>query len=347
MKVNLEKCYFGNTEVSYLGFVLTPQGITAGKDKLKAIKEAKPPTDMKEVRSFIALCNFFHTHIKNFAIISAPLTKLTRKYYGYHGDPLPANALNAFNILKQQLVSNPVLAYPRSDRQYLLIVDASTGSATEEGGLGAILTQIDEDGKFHVISYGSRQLVKHEKNYSPYLLEMQARIWGMDFFANYLIGKCFILYNDHKPLENLGQLHKNTLKRLQIAMYEFDFEIRYKKGINMPVNYLSRYTIAALNEFTPQVDPFAPDLQALQAKDPNLVKVQYFLSNEKWPMNTTKAEIRRLLLITTNFVNKKNSIWVRLNDHDYPRITLFQPQVYRKMDHSSLDMMCWTKHTSG
>jgi hypothetical protein len=46
-------------------------------------------------------------------------------------------------------------------------VDASTGSATEEGGLGAILTQIDEEGKFHVISHVSRQLVKHEKNYSP------------------------------------------------------------------------------------------------------------------------------------------------------------------------------------
>jgi hypothetical protein len=330
MKVNLEKCYFGNTEVSYLGFVLTPQGITPGKDKLKAIKEAKPPTDMKAVRSFIGLCNFFRTHIKNFAIISAPLTKLTRKDSGYHGGPLPADALKAFHILKQQLVSNPVVAYPRSDRQYALIVDASTGSATEEGGLGAILTQIDEEGKFHVISYGSRQLVKHEKNYSPYLLEMQAGIWGMDFYANYLRGKRFILYTDHKPLENLGHLHKKTLNRLQIAMNEFDFEIRYKKGINMPADYLSRYTIAALNEFTPQVDPFTPDLQALQAKDPDLVKIQYFFSNGKWPMNTTKAEIRRLLPITTNFVNEKNTIWVRLNDHDYPRVALFLPQVFRK-----------------
>jgi hypothetical protein len=68
-------------------------------------------------------------------------------------------------------------------------VDASTGSATEAGGLGAILTQIDKEGKFHVISYRSRQLVKHKKNYSPYLLEMQAGIWGMDFYANYLRGK--------------------------------------------------------------------------------------------------------------------------------------------------------------
>ncbi len=73
----------------------------------------------------------------------------------------------------------------------------------------------------------------------------------MYFYASYLRGKRFILCTDHKPLENLGHLHKNTLNRLQIAMDEFDFEIRYKKVINMPADYLSRYTIAALNTRSP------------------------------------------------------------------------------------------------
>ena len=330
IKINLDKCFFGNTEVSYLGFVLTPQGIAPGKDKLKAIRDASPPTDMKTVRSFIGLCNFFRTHIKNFATISAPLTRLTRKDSGYQGGPLPKEAETAFHLLKKQLISNPVVAYPRADRQYALIVDASTGSATEEGGLGAILTQIDSEGKFHVISYGSRQLLKHEKNYSPYLVEMQAAVWGMDFYATYLRGKRFVLYTDHKPLEKLGHLHKKTLNRLQIAMNEFDFEIKYKKGVTMPADYLSRIVIAALNDATVSIDPFTPDLHSLQAKDPDLIKVQYFLKNRKWPLNTTKSEIRRLLPITTSFVNENNTIWVRLIDHDYPRTALFLPQIYRK-----------------
>ena len=330
IKINLDKCFFGNTEVSYLGFVLTPQGIAPGKDKLKAIRDANPPTDMKTVRSFIGLCNFFRTHIKNFATISAPLTRLTRKDSGYQGGPLPKEAETAFHLLKKQLISNPVVAYPRADRQYALIVDASTGSATEEGGLGAILTQIDSEGKFHVISYGSRQLLKHEKNYSPYLIEMQAAVWGMDFYATYLRGKRFVLYTDHKPLEKLGHLHKKTLNRLQIAMNEFDFEIKYKKGVTMPADYLSRNVIAALNDATVSIDPFTPDLHALQAKDPDLVKIQYFLKNRKWPLNTTKSEIRRLLPITTSYVNENNTIWVRLIDHDYPRTALFLPQIYRK-----------------
>ncbi len=65
LKINLDKCFFGNQEVSYLGFTLTPEGIKPGKNKLKAIKDAKPPTDVKTIRSFVGLCNFFRTHIKN------------------------------------------------------------------------------------------------------------------------------------------------------------------------------------------------------------------------------------------------------------------------------------------
>jgi hypothetical protein len=85
LKINLEKCFFGNKEVLYLGFTLTPEGIKPGKNKLKAIKDAKPPTDVKTIRSFVGLCNFFRTHIKNFAIIAAQLFKLTRKDSGYKG----------------------------------------------------------------------------------------------------------------------------------------------------------------------------------------------------------------------------------------------------------------------
>jgi hypothetical protein len=148
LKINLEKCIFGNREVSYLGFTLTPEGIKPGKNKLKAIQTAKIPEDVKTIRSFVGLCNFFRTHIKNFAIVAAPLFKLTRKDSGYKGGPLPEEAKAAFNSLRRQLISEPVLAFPRLDHQYALITDAATGTAETPGGLGAILTQVDKDGKF-------------------------------------------------------------------------------------------------------------------------------------------------------------------------------------------------------
>jgi len=97
LQVNLDKCVFGNKEVSYLGFMLTPDGIKPGRNKLQAIRDAQPPTNIKMVRSFVRLCNFFRTHIKDFAIIAAPLFRVTRKDSGYKSGPLPPDALHAFN----------------------------------------------------------------------------------------------------------------------------------------------------------------------------------------------------------------------------------------------------------
>jgi hypothetical protein len=60
----------------------------------------------------VGLRNFFWTHIKNFAIIAAPLFKLTRKDSGYKGGPLPEAAMAAFINLRKQLISEPVMAFP-------------------------------------------------------------------------------------------------------------------------------------------------------------------------------------------------------------------------------------------
>jgi RNase H-like domain found in reverse transcriptase len=166
----------------------------------------------------LLLQNFFRTHIKDFALIATPLFKLTRKDSGYKSGPLPEKALKAFYILQKQLTSERVMAFTKSDRQYAIITNAATGTANTPGGLRAILTQVDQDGNVHAISFSSRQLKDHEMNYSPFLLEAAAAVWGMDFFNKYLKGKRFILYTDHKPLEKLGHLHSKMLNRLQKAL---------------------------------------------------------------------------------------------------------------------------------
>jgi hypothetical protein len=79
LKINLYKCYFGNKEVSYLGFTHTPEGIKPGKNKLKAIKDAKPPTDVKTIRSFVGLCNFFRTHLKKLCNHRSPTVQTEKE----------------------------------------------------------------------------------------------------------------------------------------------------------------------------------------------------------------------------------------------------------------------------
>jgi hypothetical protein len=164
---------------------------------------------------------------------------------------LPPDALQAFLELQTYLCSEPVVNYPRSNRPYALIVDASIGDDKKPGGLGAILTQINAKGEHCVIAYASRKLQKHECNYTPFLLEMQAAIWGMDHFATYLRGRIFTLVNDHRPLEKLGKVHTKMLNRSQEVMNSYDFEIIYKKGSKMPADYLTRKNYLA----TPNVNP--------------------------------------------------------------------------------------------
>lgn len=240
LKINLAKCEFGAKEVNYLGFRLTPEGIFPGLDKTEVIRNAQPPTNAQEVRQFLGLCNFFRNHIPNFARKTAELCKLTKKGVRWNGE-CPPEALREFENLKEALCTKPMLKYPQAGWKYHLFTDASTGTDAAPGGLGAMLCQLEPQNKdFHVIGYASRRLQDHEKNYSPFLLEQAAAVWGMEHFQVYLKGNPFILTTDHKPLESLSKIHTKTLRRLQEAMNEFNFEVKYLKGEKMPADFLSR-----------------------------------------------------------------------------------------------------------
>ena len=159
---------------------------------------------------------------------------------------MPPAALKAFKELQSILVSEPVMACPRNDRPYALITDASLGDCLKAGGFGAILAQQDDLGQFRAIAYASRKLQDHEKNYTPYLLEMDAAVWAMTHLETYLVGKHFVLFMDHKPLKTLGKVHTRTFNQLQLAMIDFDFEFAYKKRSEMPADYLSQNLVDAL-----------------------------------------------------------------------------------------------------
>ncbi|MGV0986805.1 MAG: RNase H-like domain-containing protein, partial [Limnohabitans sp.] len=227
--------------------------------------------------------------------------------------------MKAFNELKSALISEPVVAYPRKDRPYSLIVDAATGNETQEGGLGSILVQMSPDGNYNVISYASRALVKHEKNYTPFLLEMTAAVWAMGHFDTYLRGRKFTLYTDHRPLENLATVHKKTLNRLQEAMLDYDFIIRYKSGKEMPADYLSRNVLAS-------IDVFTPDLPRFQDQDEFISAVKKYMLTQQLPRDGAKAaHVRR---VAPECFLEDGIVWRRLTRYDaQPRTVLMVPAV--------------------
>jgi hypothetical protein len=210
-----------------------------------------------------------------------------------------------------------VISFPRRDRQYALITDAALGDSTHAGGLGAVLTQTTESGAHHVIAYASRKLQKHECNYTPFLLEMQAAIWGMEHFATNLRGRKFTLITDHRPLEKLGKVHTKTLNRLQEIMNAYDFDIMYKKGSEMPADYLSRNIVNAISWDS-------STLQQAQNADPLLKALKSFLLNKELPHD---AKCQSLIKLFANdcFI-EDDIIWRRIKRQFEPsRVVIFLP----------------------
>jgi hypothetical protein len=109
--------------------------------------------------------------------------------------------------------------------------DASTGTESAAGGMGAVLLQEQKDKTEEVVAYASRGVKDQEKNYPAFLLEKAAACWRIDYFDTYLTPpKQFTLCTDHRPLETMSTVHKKTLNNLQLLILKFNFVIEYKEG---------------------------------------------------------------------------------------------------------------------
>jgi hypothetical protein len=135
------------------------------------------------------------------------------------------NQENAFQKLKEKLISKPILQYPDFSKEFILNTDASNE------GIGAILSQ-GQIGKDLPIAYASRNLNKAERNYTTSEKELLAIIWGIRHYRPYLYGRKFKIASDHKPLLWIMNIKDSgsRLLRWRIKLEEYDYEIIYKKG---------------------------------------------------------------------------------------------------------------------
>jgi hypothetical protein len=132
LKLNLEKCNWIEKMVVFLGHKILGTEYELAEDKLLAISMAKPPKNIREVRQWNGLINFFRQSIPSYSMQAQPLTRLTRKDCSWRqGTPLPADALKAFLEQKAFVLKKPILALPR-DAPYHLYVDGSLGEVDDE-----------------------------------------------------------------------------------------------------------------------------------------------------------------------------------------------------------------------
>jgi hypothetical protein len=178
----------------------------------------------------MGLCNFIRSHVRNLAQIGSPLHALTWNNTRCKVGELPKDRLKAFNKLKMTLCSEPVVAYPRNNLSYSLIVDSATGNVKYEGVLGAILCQTNKKGTNKVVAYASRQLLKH-KQIHTISSRNGSHCVGHRTLWHKFKRKNIYIKQWQKPLETHSKRHEKTLSRLQEAYTRQSFNIVYKKDL--------------------------------------------------------------------------------------------------------------------
>ena len=225
LKLNAEKCLFFQTEVTFLGHLVSEKGISTAPEKVKSVQEWPIPTNVSEVRSFVGLCSYLRRFIPGFSTICKPLHVLTEKGHNFEWSE---QCQIAFNTLKAALTSALVLAFPQeSGGEFVVDCDSSNVA------LGAALSQV-QDGQERVIAYYSKCFSRSERRYCTTRKELLAVVCSIKHFHHYLYGRHFTVRSDHgsfRWLMNFKNIEGQVARWLEfLASYEFD--IHYRPGIS-------------------------------------------------------------------------------------------------------------------
>ena len=233
LTLNAGKCQFSMDKLTFVGMVLSANGISCAADKVEAVTQAREPQNASETRSFLGLVNYCGRFIPDLATISEPLRRLTKA-----GVPFVfgKEQKEAFEELKKRLASAEKLGYFDKDAAMQIVADASTV------GLGAVLTQVHKDGP-RIISYASRSLTSTETRHSQTEKKAIALKWACEKFHPYIYGIPFELVTDHKPLEVIYSPRPKPCARIErwvLRMQPYKFKVKYPPGPKNIADSLSR-----------------------------------------------------------------------------------------------------------
>ena len=342
LKLKPRKCFLAMKEVEYLGFRVSGEGIIADPKKIEAVQNYPTPADVKQVCSFLGLASYYRRFIPNFSVIARPLYALTKKDAVFVWCDF---CEEAFAQLKALLTHAPILAFPDFASSFRLETDASGL------GLGAVLSQEQDDGTMRPIAYASRTLQPHERNYGSTELEALGVVWAVRHFRQYLYGHNCHVFTDHEALKSLlNSPHPSgKLARWGLSIQELDLHIHYRPGRkNEKADALSRspckqssssceqsssstdvlgHVVAAVEPSDPQSPSKGGDLSLsdLQRRDRTLAP--YFAYLEDGVQPDEEADARELVLSKSQYTVVDDTLYYVEKDKT---LKVIPPLVYRK-----------------
>ncbi|CAN8069586.1 unnamed protein product [Agarophyton chilense] len=215
--LKFKKCEWFFGTVPYLGHVIKPGQLAIQEAQTVALREVQPPSTQKQLRSFLGLYNVYRRFVPRYSHIAAPLNAKLRNGQPVQLEQFRQAEVEAFDTLKTKIISAPVLALPIPNLPYSVDTDSS--------------------------EYQVRSLNAAEKKYSVSEKECLAVVSALTTLRPYLQKERFTVNTDHSPLRWLLSITdpSGRLTRWRLRLSEFDFEVKYKKGlVNFEADALSR-----------------------------------------------------------------------------------------------------------
>nr|XP_037273151.1 uncharacterized protein LOC119165061 [Rhipicephalus microplus] len=275
LRLNQDKCRFGVSEVSFLGVIVSAQGIRPSPDKVEAIKTMEAPTDIAGVRRLLGMVNHLARFLPSISEVTAPIRALLNKsatWVWQHEQ----NA--AFEKIKELLTSDRCMA--KYHPSYATTVSADASSF----GLGAVLLQTQPSGERRPVEFASRSMTETEQRYSQTEKEALATTWAIQRFDECVRGITFDVETDHLPLVSLfGKMELDMLppriQRLRLKTMRYQFRM-----LHVPGKLLA--TAAQVVSGMSEALPLSPeDVRQAQESDGECRALTSFCQNG-WPQKS-------------------------------------------------------------
>ena len=227
VKLALQKGQWFRTKVNYVGLQVGPDGVSPQIGRVQGVQNLKVPTNVRELQSFLGVCNYSRQFIEGYADIARPLNDLLKKSVPFVWTEAQTQAMNT---LKDRLRTAPCLAYPRPDRPYYLEAGYSPHC------LSAGLYQM-YDGDRRVVAYASKTLSPVEQKFSDCEKALFAAVWAVTYFSNYVGGQKIIIETCHQPVTFLnsqrireGVVTNQRIAAWLVAFQSHDIEVNYAQN---------------------------------------------------------------------------------------------------------------------
>lgn len=237
LKISMHKCHFYKSEVKMLGHVVSAGKVSPSKDRVKSLKEAPRPRNLKAMQSFLGATGFYQRFIEGFAGLAEKLRNIQMGARGLIWGP---EELEAYDTIVERL-STSVLSHDWDPTECVLRI-RSDASGT---GLGGVLLANDKP-----VAFFSRSLNKNQRNYTNTEREMFAVFETIRYFDEYLYGRTFVVQTDHKALLTLlrvrdpakaGASYTHRVQNWAAALCAYHFTVEHVPGKSLPdSDYLSR-----------------------------------------------------------------------------------------------------------